>query len=134
MGIYGKAAVRAKQLVLESRQSPEKAWELSIAELTKSRSSQTKGCPKGAFLGLCSAGVIAGIPGGVMVSTNKNGQYALVAWEVLQSEPILGGDKKVLWSRVRDMVADTPENENCQMDVVVCLWRESSGGENLGRK
>jgi len=121
MGIYGKAAVRAKRLILESAQSPEKAWESAIAEFTKSRSSRTKGCPKAAFLGLCQGGVIAGIPGGTLVS-NKNGQYALVAWEVLQSQPNLSDDKEALWVRVRDSVVDPPENENCQMDVVLCLW------------
>jgi hypothetical protein len=110
MGIYGKAAVRAKHLILESALSPERAWESAIAGFTKSRSSQTTGCPKGAFLGLCEAGVIAGIRGDGLVS-NRNGQYALVAWKELQSQPDLSGNKEALWARVRDSVVDPPDGD-----------------------
>lgn len=126
MGTFGKAAVRAKQLILKSARSPERAWESAIAEFTKSPSMQTKGCPKGAFLGLCEAGVIAGIPAGRYGASvsNKNGKYALVAWRVLQSEPNLSGDTGALWARVTARVADPPENQNSQMDVVVWLWRD----------
>lgn len=111
MGIYGNGAVGAKHLILESGQSTAKAWELVIAEFTQSSSSRTKGCPKGAFLGLCEAGVIAGIPGGVddELISNKNGRYALVAWAVLQSEPNLSEDKEALWHHVRTREIHAPQ-------------------------
>jgi hypothetical protein len=121
MDTFGKAAVRAKQLILKSAQSPEKAWESAIAEFTKSALMQTKGCPKGAFLGLCEAGVIAGIPAGRYGAPvpNPNGQYALEAWQKLQREPKLSENKKKLWDTLK-----APKNENGQMDVVVWLWRD----------
>jgi hypothetical protein len=119
MGIFGKAAVRATKLIVGSSKSPEQAWESAIAEFTESHSSRMKSCPKHAFLGLCQAGVIAGIPSGMYGARgdNKNGRYALQAWRLLQSEPKLSADKTALWARL-----DAPTNENNQMDVVVCLW------------
>lgn len=115
--------MRAKQLVLKSAQSPKKAWESAIAEFTKNPSSKTKCCPKGACLGLCEAGVISGISAGRYGPpvSNKNGEYALVAWRELQSEPSLSRGTGVLWARVTGRVPDPPENPNGQMDVVVCL-------------
>jgi hypothetical protein len=101
MAIYGQAAVRGKQLILESAQLPERAWASAIVEFTKSRSRQTKGCPKGAFLGLCEAGIIGGLPVVALVS-NKNGRYAQVAWKVLQHDPNLSEDEKALWARIKD--------------------------------
>jgi len=125
VGAFGKAAVRAKQLVLQLAQSPEKAWESAIAEVTTSRSVRATYCPKNAFLGLCEAGVIAGIPAGRYGAPvpNKNGQYALEAWRVLQSEPYLSDDKTALWARLNG-----PDTQNGQMDVVVDLWNSQTAG------
>jgi hypothetical protein len=80
-----------------------------------------KGCPKNAFLGLCEAGVIKGIPAGKSgVPHNRNGRYALAAYEILRSEPKLVNDKDALWRRIP---ARTAEHENGQMDVVLALYK-----------
>ena len=64
MGGYGEAAVAAVHLMREHAYLDAKAaWRRSVAALFSSQSSQEKLCPKEAFLGLCDAGLIEGVPG-----------------------------------------------------------------------
>jgi hypothetical protein len=124
MGMFGEAAIRSTRYFLTSKaRSPQEAWPLAMTELSRSRQSQTKSCPRNAYLGLCEAGVIRGISTGEYdaPSDNKNGRYALKAYQVLQSKPSLAADKKALWIK-----ATMPENirHNEQMDVVVSLWKQ----------
>lgn len=130
MSIYGKAAVRAKHLVLRAGRAPKAAWESAVAEFTTSPSVRKKCCPKGAFLGLCEAGAIAGIPAGryAAPASNKNGEYALIAWLELQSEPKLGTAAGALWNQVTKRMADPPKNHNSQMDLVLGLWSDQPAG------
>ncbi len=120
MGNYGRAALRAKKILLQSGLSPEQAWKAAIAQFTSSNQSRSKVCPREAFIGLCAAGVITGISrdnddGG---KQNKNRQYAIAAWRMLQSRPNL--NKKSLWAAI----SAAPAQENGQMDVVISLWKD----------
>lgn len=122
---YGEAAVRARQLILEYQMSPVDAWKAAITRLTESQSSQAKSCPKSTFIGLCAAGLIAGIPASDFSGKrNKNAEYAMVAWGLLQAEPHLGDDPSALWARVTAAVPNSAVNHNGQMDVVLHLWRD----------
>jgi hypothetical protein len=126
MGIYGRAAVLAKQLVMTSARSPEDAWEQAIAQATRSQSSREKPCPRNAFLGICGADLIDGVSGNRCRSHagSKNGRYAIAAWKLLQVDPGLKNDKKTLWGRLEGVIV----RENGQMDVVVSLWNDQKLG------
>ena len=53
MGVYGKAAVKAVNLVVSGDiNSPECAWKEAVKVFTESEKSQKKGCPKETFLSL----------------------------------------------------------------------------------
>ena len=125
MSTYGDAAVCAKRLILENRMLPADAWKAAISRITKSKASQTKSCPKAAFLGLCEAGLILGIPASrYSRRPNKNAEYALIAWELLRAEPDLCDARDELWARATTAVGNPAMNHNGQMDVVLSLWRD----------
>jgi hypothetical protein len=91
MGKYGEAAVLAVQLYKEGIVSgPLDAWERAVSRVfPASTAQQDKGCPKGAFLGLCCDGLIEGIPQGAYSRSSKNKQYALKAIEILHGNKFL---------------------------------------------
>ena len=127
MSRYGDVAVRAIELVVQEKcGSPVIAWRTAAEELLSSPSMQIKGCPKNAFLGLCEAGLVKGIPAGEYGNPRQNGKYALQAVEILEMSPHLNKDKAALWNTV----TGGGKAHNSQMDVVVRLWSEGL----LGRK
>jgi len=124
MGIYGKAAILATDSFVGSKaSSPSEAWRSAVRRFSAKLSSQTKVCPRHAYLGRCEAGIISGIPPGKYgaPSKNKNGQYALQAYRVLKSEPGMSVNKAALWARA---VSPESKKENGQMDVVISLWNK----------
>jgi hypothetical protein len=123
MARYGDAAVIATNIVQAAKvASPIEGWKLAVAEICPdSPSSQKKGCPKGAFLGLCEEGVVKGIPAGSYTTSVHNKKYALRALSLLRSEPSFSGGAKVLWDRVMNGEVKEP---NGQMDVVLALWQK----------
>jgi len=122
MTIYESVAVIAAGKVVRSKgtESPKNAWKSAFRE-SRGRDID-KTCPMNAFLGLCEAGAITGIPAGKYdaSSPNPNGGYAIEALQLLQSDPMLAADKSRLWGRL----SKKPETKNSQMDVVVSLWNE----------
>lgn len=122
MNNYGKAAARAAKLLGQDQQlSPQEAWKQASTEVFGAgTSSQAKGCPRGAFLGLCSAGLIAGVSPGDYTRSRKNAQYAVDAIAVLRERPELANDPHALWNSVPK---DDPDKvPNSQMEVVCALW------------
>jgi hypothetical protein len=122
---YGDTAVLATKFVLEGKaNSPVEGWKLAVAETCPdSVSSQKKGCPKGAYLGICEEGLVKGIPSGSYTTSVLNKKYALRALSLLRSEPALSGDAIGLWDRVMEMEGDT-KHPNGQMDVVLALRQD----------
>jgi len=121
MNAYGKAALAAAQDCERNHRSPTSAWLDAVKkEFPKSVSSQEKCCPRGAFLGLCEAGLVRGIPRGDYIGGTLNAQYAVVAVTHLWEEPSLANDARKLWRSV----TSGSKKHNCQMDVVIALWRE----------
>jgi len=121
MGKYGNAAVMATKLYHEGlAPSPNNAWEMAVAKIfLASKSSQEKGCPRGAYLGLCESGAVSGIPAGSYCRSEKNKGYALKALSLLKQDPTLSHNEKTLWHLVMEREDKTP---NHQMDVVNSLW------------
>lgn len=120
---YGVAAERAaKMLGKDTTLDPREAWERATIEVFgEGTSLQVKGCPRGAFLGLCSAGLVEGVEPGTYGRGSKNAGYAVAAIAELRRSPELVEDPDTLWRRVpKD---DPNKASNSQMDVACGLWR-----------
>jgi len=116
MGKYGNAAIRAAKLVKSGEvKLPVSAWRKATGEIFgEETSSQDKGCPRGAFLGLCEEGMIKGIPSGRYTQSTSNKEYAIKAVRILKEEPTL--NQKELWAQVTE---GKVISHNGQIDVVL---------------
>lgn len=124
MGKYGDVALRATALVKErSCSSPVDAWETAArAEFVGKPAAQKKSCPKGTFLGLCEAGLVANVGRGSFTTSRDNKGYALKAVDLLRRDPSLASrGPTVLWNKVMD---GTEKRPNSQMEVVLALWNQ----------
>jgi hypothetical protein len=118
---YGEAALIAARMETQGKAiTPAARWDQATARLyPTSPSAQRKGSPRSAFLGLCEAGLINGIPAGQYnMHPNKNKTYVTRAVSLLKA----GTHKTVttLWAEVTD---GEPIAHNSQMDVVLALWK-----------
>lgn len=139
MGKYGEVALRATSyLKHQSVVTPQDAWRKAVKEVFPgSNSSQNKGCPRGAYLGLCEEGMVSGVPEGSYTRSCDNKRYAIDAVRALSRQPSLANDRIELWSRI---MSGLIKKENSQMDVVVELWRaglivkeKGSSGLSVGK-
>jgi hypothetical protein len=117
---YGEAALLAARMEAYGKAiTPQQRWQEAIKKLyPTSPSAQRKGGPRFAFLSLCEAGLVKGIPPGQYAPSNKDKAYALRAVALLNA----GTHKTVttLWAEVTDG-EDIPHSS--QMDVVLALWK-----------
>lgn len=129
MGKYGKAAVRARNLLTAGGTSdPVSAWTQATREVfPNSPSSQKKGCPRGAFLGLCADGLVSGVASGNYTRSKDNRRYAREAVALLSQAPELAESPDELWKRV---MRGEEKVENSQMDVAISLWQAGAISEN----
>lgn len=123
MKAYGEVAVEAVELLRgRAYTHPRDAWTAAArAIFPHSRSLQDKACPRGAFLGLCSAGLVRGVPKGEYSRRpTSNGRYAVDAVQLLwANRELVDEGPEGLWLRVMDSVE---KRSNSQMDVVLALW------------
>jgi len=124
VGIFGKVAVEATHLLTAAITSnPREAWRSAAQALGCSPSMAAKGCPRGAYLGLCEEGLVRGVPRPTNHRTKStdNKRYAMRAIEALRRDGTLCFRRTDLWreaSRPRTIV------HNGQIDVVLGLWAE----------
>jgi hypothetical protein len=84
-----------------------------------SPTSRKKGCPRGAFLGLCEEGMVKGIRAGKHTASKDNKLYAVRAAALL-----IEGDRKWSIGELWRAASNAPEKaHNSQMDVVMALWK-----------
>lgn len=124
MGNYGKIAVEAiRKIQSGTCLNPVEAWKKSALETFPTKeASRKKGCPKGAFLGLCEAGLITGVEKteeGIYTKSKANKKYAIQAIEFIKNEPELANSQAGLWQKVMNGEVKQP---NSQMDVVISLY------------
>jgi hypothetical protein len=122
MGQYGRTAVHAtKRFLSGEAPSVRTAWDSAVTQHSDTPFSQAKGCPRDAFLGLCEAGLVKGVPPGNHGAPreNVNGRYAVEAYHLLKADPILASDKKALWKAIPDRTAT---HENGQLDVLLMMY------------
>jgi hypothetical protein len=119
---FGDAAVvAARTLGRSPGMDPGVAWaRATLSTFPNSESMQTKGCPKGAFLGLCEEGLVEGVPPGSYTRSQSNKQYAINAVARLRQSPTATIDRAALWRVSSD---DPGKAHNGQMDVVLALWK-----------
>ena len=127
MGKYGDVAELAVEICTEKLLPPPVAWARAAeAIFPLSETSQKKGCPKGAFLGLAGAGLIRGVPSGDYGrgSSGKNALYAVAAAEIIRKDGAAsarGAD--ALWLMSLEKVgAEMDKRPNSQMEVVLTLY------------
>ncbi len=122
MSKYAEAALRANYSIVKKRMEPLAAWQEAVSYVFPGKeASQKKGCPKGAFLGLCEEGYITGVKKGNYTNSKLNKQYAIDAVEYLRinkSYPISAND---LWLKI---VKNKKHNE--QMSVVLALIKSGA--------
>lgn len=124
MSAFGLVSLIARSLMVVRKLAPLDAWNCAVAMVfPESKSNREKGCPRGAFRGLCAAGLIGGVPASDKSEINANGQYAIAAVEMLRANPSLRTQSKLaLWRATLEAVgADANKQHNSQMDVVLEL-------------
>lgn len=94
-------------------------WKKTGKKLGFKQSTINKGCPRNAFLGLCSSGLVKNIPKGIYTKSIKNRTYAEKAVEILRKNPGFANNPLGLWKKIQ-----TEEiTHNGQMNVVCALWK-----------
>ncbi len=69
---FGETAIKAVELFTSEKvATPEEAWRKAANEVIACKSVRKKGCPKNAFLALCSEGKVKGIPAGNYTGSEK---------------------------------------------------------------
>jgi len=123
MGSYGQVALKAVELIRTGKATdPTDAWEIATSQLFRAETSmQCKGCPKGAFLGLCEEGFVKVIPSGHYTRSKKNKSYAVKAVSILKNNPTKDYTENELWNEV--IGNEHKKAYNQQMDVVLALWK-----------
>lgn len=122
MGKYGNAAIKATKLMRSGRGvDPQEAWNIAVTEVFPTQmASRKKGCPRGAYLGLCEEGLVHGVKPGHYTTSKKNKGYALEALKTLTENPSIVNDHRLLWKKV---MKGAEKVENNQMDVVTSLFQ-----------
>jgi hypothetical protein len=77
---YGEAAIIAARQGPSANTNPKARWESAMEKVyPTSTAARNKGCPRGAFLGLCEDGLVKGIPAGRNTASKDNKEYAVRA-------------------------------------------------------
>ena len=117
---YGEAALMAVRMETYGKAlSPLERWDDAVKKLYPTTPvAQKKGAPRGAFVGLCDAGLVKGIAAGTYNSGNRNKDYAVEAVKLL----VAGTHTTVsqLWGAVTE---GEEVQHGSQMDVVLALWK-----------
>ena len=116
---YGIIAVEAASAASHGV-DPLTAWQVSAAKIfAHSPTSEHKGCPKSAFLGLAELGEIAGVKPGKYTKSIDNKKYAKDALVLFREDDSCSKAPLILWKRV---MGGVDKSHNSQMDVVIALW------------
>ncbi len=117
---YGEAALMAVRMETHGKAlTPAERWQDAVQKLYPTTPiGQKKSAPRNAFLGLCEAGWVKGIPPGQYSPSNRSKSYAVAAVTLLRA----GTHKTVntLWAAVTSG-EEIPHAS--QMDVVLALWK-----------
>ena len=120
MNKYAQVAINTVKEINTNGGSPSEVWkEKANLIFGCGTSAAKKGCPKGAFLGLCESGYIKGVARGNYTNSIKNKKYAIKAVAILREKPDMANSPKDLWNKV----IDEEKKSNSQMEVVCELFK-----------
>jgi hypothetical protein len=125
--IWSDVVLKAMEQI-EGGVYPTKAYQNATKLLGLPESMQSKGCPKNAFLGLCSEGYIKGVAKGSYEHSYRVKSYAVDAVKLLIANPGLERyDDDRLWAemaKVNVYQQEKPRKNGSQgeMAVVRTLW------------
>lgn len=110
----------AARQAASANMTPAKSWERAMEKLYHtSPVAQQMTSPRTAFLGLCEAGLVKGIPAGEYTDAKDKKTYAARAAALL-IEGARPWSRSDLWQAVTD--GDGTKHSS-QMDVVLALWK-----------
>ena len=117
---YGEAALMAVRMETYGKAyTPQERWQQAVEKLYPTTPiGQKKSGPRNAFLGLCEAGMVQGIPPGQYSPSNKHKTYAVHAVELLRAGTHTSVSQ--LWSAVSE---EEEAPHGSQVDVVMALWK-----------
>jgi hypothetical protein len=119
---YGEAALMVARQAASTGTNPVVQWKNAMETLyPTSAAARKKGSPRGAFLGLCEEGLVAGIPAGQYTESRENKDYAVRAVALLR-EAAQHWSTTTLWKAVTNDPEKAHEN---QMDIVLALWKNN---------
>lgn len=122
MNKYAMVAVKTVSYISVNGGNPVDIWVKSAEEVFGDKiSSIKKGCPKGAFLGLCEEGLVKNIKKGNYTNAIKNKEYAVEAVEILKENNHLVNSPNIIW----EMTVGREKAHNSQMDIVCELWKRN---------
>ena len=121
MGQHGRIAHHVVRRVVADGVNPETTWAEVAAQLyADSPALQMHGSACSTFLGLCSEGLVVGVPAGKYECSRRDKSFGMVAVRILREEPSLVFDQDALW---RHVLNGRDVRHNAQMDVVCTLFR-----------
>jgi hypothetical protein len=123
---YGEAALLAAKMETFGKSlTARDRWDAAMLQVyPTAEAARKKNAPRGAFIGLCEAGLVRNVKAGHGAEANRNGDRAVEAVRMLRA----GEAKTVtqLWAAVGDQ-----EEHQSQMDVVLALWKNGLLGEQV---
>lgn len=126
---YGKAAVDTVTAFNAIQNSQDPIGDLSTAWSNQAK-NLTKGsdCPRSTFLGLCTAGMVFGVPALPYTTSIKNRLYGETAVKLLKAFPPLASLPSAdIWEIICRILklcgVQVAVTHNYQMDIVLGLWR-----------
>ncbi len=121
MSVNADIARRAFRLASVDRALPPEAWRAALCsqytDTNQLRNQIKHTCPRSAFLWLCQAGLLPGVPPRQYTRSVKSSGYARTAVEQLMKDPSLTTDKARLETRVYG-----DRTPNGEVDVVLAFW------------
>ena len=116
MTIFEKATVHAANKIQnESTLDYGRAWTDSLSNYTKSKTTLTKGCPKNAFVDLCSFGFVKGVRKDENRKLSENGRKTIKALEILNRQDWQFKSKSEFWNK------NFGTSHQGQMDIILAL-------------
>jgi len=123
--VYGEAAVTAFNAI-QNNQNP-------ISDLSNEWAKQAVNLPKGSdcprltFLGICTTGLVFGVPAPPYTTSIKNRLYGESAVKLLKAFPQLASLPsadiwEIVYGILKSIGTQVAENHNYQMVVVLGLW------------
>ena len=101
----------------------ESAWEWAKQEAAAqglgTPSTRNKGCPKAAFVGLCSLGHVYGMSG--KSGGNENAEHVKAAYSLLASDPTYQQNKNRWWKAVAQKRKISRQGQNGVLEVLLEL-------------